>query len=358
MNIRFYEPGDDEGILELLRKTFPKWAAFEDPMGLWRWKYVDTPLNSFIIVATADDKIVGCEHSIIFKIKIGSEITTVSYNDDLAIDKDYRGMGIWNKIRKLKNEEFILSTEYVLATTINPVVRKSWDKRNLALFPFAVTRMVKTQDIDNLLEEYPVENKPIIRLGYISLSTINKITNIIKPPIKPGSEFHITQITKFDKSIDAFWDKVKGDYNFIIEKMHPYLNWRFKDNDRGTHVKFQAMDGDVVLGYVVVGYKTACGEGQVVDLLALNDRVDVASALLESGCKFLGSLGVNTLFYQVVVGHPYQELSARHGFIDSNSRPNIALNYTTNWSGGEKTEIPYLKHTNPNRVYFSYATTL
>ncbi len=65
VSIRYYEPGDDESIVELLKKTFPKWKNFDDPLGLWRWKYINTPLKYFIVVAVADDKIVGCDHSVI-----------------------------------------------------------------------------------------------------------------------------------------------------------------------------------------------------------------------------------------------------------------------------------------------------
>ena len=99
MDIRFYESGDEEGIVELLKKTFPKWTEFKDPIGLWRWKYVDTPLDTLNIVVTDNGKIVGCEHAVIYNIKLGSEITTMGYNDDLAIDEDHRGMGIWGEIR-------------------------------------------------------------------------------------------------------------------------------------------------------------------------------------------------------------------------------------------------------------------
>jgi glucosamine--fructose-6-phosphate aminotransferase (isomerizing) len=42
--VRYYQPGDEEKIVELLKKTFPKWTEFKDPLGLWKWKYINTPL--------------------------------------------------------------------------------------------------------------------------------------------------------------------------------------------------------------------------------------------------------------------------------------------------------------------------
>ena len=107
------------------------------------------------------------------------------------------------------------------------------------------------------------------------------------------------------------------------------------------------------MGYVVVGYEEGSTEGQIVDLLAIKDRLDVADALFTRACECLSDLGMNTVFYQVVERHPYHELSRRHGFLDSRSRPNIKFSSVR---GGEDTQ--FLKYTAPNQVYFNYATTL
>ena len=358
VRVRFYEPGDDENIVELLKKTFPKWAEFKDPIGLWRWKYIDTPLKSIISVAVVDDKIVGCNPSLIFKAKLGSEITTLGYFDDLAVDADYRGMGIYNKMHALKKEIFVSSAKYIFSTTVNPIVLESWVKRKRSLLPFTVTRMVKTEDIDHLLEARQTENKPLVKLGYIGLSYLNRITNQFKLPLKQADQFQITQIPEFDERIDSFWNQIKDDYNFILEKKREYLNWRYTDNDRGSHVILQAVHGDEVLGYAVAGYKPGSGEGQVVDLLALRDRLDVVDTLMGRACKCLDGLGASTVYYQLVEGHPYQGVSRRHGFLNSRSRPNVSFDYSINWQGDAPSEIPFLKHTTPSQVYFNYATTI
>lgn len=90
-----------------------------------------------------------------------------------------------------------------------------------------------------------------------------------------------------------------------------------------------------------------------MDLLAYKNRVD---ALLGYACVYLDRLGINSVFYQVVVDHPYQSISRRHGFLDSRSRPKISLDSTE--SDGKKSELPFLKQTSPSQVYFNYATTI
>lgn len=356
--IRLYQQGDDEGIVKLLKTTFPKWAEFKDPLELWRWKYLHTPLTNYIVVAIDKNKIVGCTHELLFTAKLGSEVTYLSWGDDLAVGTEYRGLGLWNKMRDEKQKTLGEVAKYSYSTTNNPVVVKSWVKRNQALFPFTVTRMMKTKDIDIQLQTINNKTKLLLKLGYFALTTLNKITNMFRIPVKRLGEFQITQIKEFDSRIDSLWLKIKDDYKFIIEKKSETLNWRFTNNDRGNHVKFLAVNGEEVLGYVVVGFKPGSAEGQIEDLIALKERRDVTDALFGCACEFLDDLGINSVFYQVVVGHPYQGVSQRHGFIDTRSRPSISFDYIVNWKQDSKIEIPFLKHTTPSQVCFNYATTI
>jgi hypothetical protein len=342
--------------VELLKKTFPKWNNFDDPLGLWRWKYINTPQRTLIIVAVADNKIVGCYHSLVYNAKLGSEITSLGYSDDLAIDTDYRGLGIFPKLEKSNGEILATLAKYHFYSAVNPIIVKSWIKYHRAVFPFPVTRMIKTNDIDLQLQMRPMKNSLLVKLGYIFLKYLNMINSLFRTPIKHSDEFEITRISEFDEGIDSFWEKVKDDYSFILEKKHEYLNWRFSDNSRGNHIKFQVMSGDEILGYAVIGYKEGHIEGLIVDLLALKDRLDVADALLDHVCEFFDGTGIKTVFYQVVEGHPYQMLFKRKGFIDSRSRPNITFDYTEYWN--KESEVPFLEHTAPSQVYFNYAETV
>jgi hypothetical protein len=324
-------------------------------MNLWRWKYVNSPCKPVIVVAEIGTRIIGCSNDIIFKAKLGSEIKSLALGDDLVVDTDFRGLGIWNKMRAFRDLTFCELTDFKLSTTVNPIVFQSWVKRNLSLFPFSVTRMVKTIDISQVLETRDIKNKLLVKFGFFGLSYLNKITSIFRSRPDQLSSFQIQRVQEFDESIDFFWEQVKDDYSFILVKKQEFLNWRFQDNDRGTHTKFIAVDGDVVLGYVVIGVKTGSSEGQILDLVALKERLDVVDSLLSFACEYFDGLGLNTVFYQVVEGHPYQEISKRHGFIDSRSRPNVLF---TRCDDADAREIKFLKESSPNQVYFNYATTV
>ena len=52
--------------------------------------------------------------------------------------------------------------------------------------------MMKTKNIGHLLTERKMENKTLLKLGYIILSYLNKIRNIFRPTIKQVDEFQIS----------------------------------------------------------------------------------------------------------------------------------------------------------------------
>jgi hypothetical protein len=57
------------------------------------------------------------------------------------------------------------------------------------------------------------------------------------------------------------------------------------------------------------------------------------------------------------VGHPYQELSKRKGFIDSRSRPYISFDYSIYYRK-RNFKIQFFKNTDPSQVHFNYADTI
>jgi hypothetical protein len=48
---RLYEPGDEEAIVALLKISYPEWKDAEYPLKHWKWKYLENPFGSIIVVA-------------------------------------------------------------------------------------------------------------------------------------------------------------------------------------------------------------------------------------------------------------------------------------------------------------------
>ena len=103
IQIRSYNSGDDEALVNFLTDIFNGWPKFDLPHGsleYWRWKYRDNPLNKMIIgLAIHNDEIIGSRHSLMQKLKIGKELFLSTSGLDIAVHRDFRGMGISSKMR-------------------------------------------------------------------------------------------------------------------------------------------------------------------------------------------------------------------------------------------------------------------
>jgi hypothetical protein len=118
----------------------------------------------------------------------------------------------------------------------------------------------------------------------------------------------------FNPQIDTFWGKARGHYNYALERNSLYLNWRYTDPRAGKFVIKQAVEGDQILGYVILESKKEGGysEGYISDLLASPNRDDVADTLMAEACSYFDRLNINSINFWVAKNHPYLGIAERH----------------------------------------------
>lgn len=104
-DIRLYQTGEEEAIIEVLKYSFPDWSKKGSPLDYWKRKTLDTPFGSIAVVVVSNNKIIGNEHEIKLNIKIGDTIVLSQYGDDTSIHPDYRGMGLYAPIADMRERE-------------------------------------------------------------------------------------------------------------------------------------------------------------------------------------------------------------------------------------------------------------
>lgn len=271
--VRLYEKGDEKGIVELLKLAFPVWAKNDLAIDHWRWKYLDAPLQSVVVVATGDGNIIGVNHDMSFKTKIGSSILLSQFGSDAATHPDYRGMGVYTKIITLSDVMHDkLGIQFECAQSINPTINKSWERRQHVRFPHDISYMVRIRDIDLHLKMRPLKNSSLMRISYRLVEGFNKIKNDFNP-ISMSGDFQITETSSIDERFEVFWLRAKDNYGFIYEKDANYLRWNYIDKRAGNYIVKQAIRGNEVLGFSVLNllddeYK----EGFIFELMALPEK--------------------------------------------------------------------------------------
>jgi GNAT superfamily N-acetyltransferase len=333
-DVRFSRPGDESEIVELLELVFDGWPHLYiecTSLDHWIWKYYDNPIKAtYVRIATSGDKIIGCAGNVITRIKIGERVLIGAQGVDFAVHQDYRSRGVLTKMGELFDElvaRYDVSLNYGFES--NPILIERSRRRGFPVFPHPITNLVRIKDIDLQLKHMPVERPWLMRSGFFTFKTINRIKNLFRKKI-PTPDIQVKPVDRFDDNADEFWRETSDQYNFIVERGKKYLNWRYLDPRAGGYVARKVEEGDHLLGYSVLKVNRYLGEylvGYIVDLLTLPNRQDVAEALALDAVTYFDQNNVNIVNFLVVKGHPNEEILKSHGFLDSRFNFYMFLNF-------------------------------
>jgi GNAT superfamily N-acetyltransferase len=354
-DVRPYVDGDEKELVKLLQFVFRGWPHLNldcTDLEHWTWKYRDNPHEpSVIVVACEDDRIVGVNHSMAMKIKIGEGLCDSSYAADTAVHPDSRSRGVSKRLIEagieIRKEKGIKFTYFI---TRNPLLIKM-NLKYYPLFPHPIANMVRIRDIDLHLRAIPVDNATLMKAGFQGLRLINQLANLARSR-PPTSGLNVSEVKIFDDRVDEFWERVSDQYDFIVERRGEYLNWRYCDPRVGDNVIKMAEEDGKTIGYSVLrvnSYRQEYPIGYIVDLIALPGRLDAVHILAEDAVRFFDDRKVNIVNYQLVKGHPYESIMKSYGFLDSRVKIHVFYLVT-----GIDEEIRRLESAPAGRVHFSY----
>jgi len=331
IEIRPYESGDEDSIVDLLETVFKGWPSFDlscTPLDHWRWKYLDNPLQKVVVcVAEKGDEIVGCTHNVPQRVKIGGSIHLLPFGADAAVHPEHRARGLHTLMGELKTE--IGGRQGLLphySVSANPVLIGRNLRRSRPRIAQPVGIFVKIRDVDLHIRMIPPEDPLLKKYGYLALEKLNRLNNYARPRERSSRDIEIRTIRSFDERIDAFWQEVSRPYDFIVERDRSRLNWRYCDPRAGPYLVRQAEEGGRVLGYSVLRTNRGRDDypvGFLVDLLTLEDTPEAAHALMEDAVDYFDRNDVNVVTGLVPKNSPDVKMLRRHGFLDSRERINL-----------------------------------
>jgi predicted N-acetyltransferase YhbS len=336
---RHYRDGDETQIVPLLELVFGQWPRFDlecSKIEHWKWKMKDTPTKivHVQVAETKDGKIIGVSQGQMKRIKIGNEVSLVRKGAELAVHPDYRRMGVSNSIAKLRVEHTHETGAVITHNlTSSPIlIRRNEERskdRHSPQFPHPINQLIKINDMEKFLTYYKKRQKITwaedlkISIGYKLLKFHNNIKHILKSN-QHKSKITINKTTLFSEEIQEFWDKIKDNYDFIVERSKDFLNWRYCDIRGGAYGKWVAKDGEEILGYLVLRVNRLDPDhsiGYIIDLLTLREREDVADVLVKKAVNHFQENKVDAIYFTVISGHPYEKILSKNGFIDSRKKP-------------------------------------
>jgi len=350
--IRSYLPGDEQDIANLLLNAFSGWPDIDvvgTALDYWRWKYSDAPVRAPIIsVCESRDGIVGCDHSISLRVKVGKKVRLCDYSCDTVVHADYRGKGL-SKVMIEHSNDLRKSHGFHLVfwVTRNPIFIEAYSKIRPS-FPYQIRNLVHIQDVGLHLKYMPMEKAWFMRLGFHLAKGVNSIRNAFRR-YSTIDGYIITRSNGFDERINDFWDELSGYYDFIVERRLEYLNWKYCDKRGGKYQFLFAENGDRILGYCVLCVNRRRIEypvGYIVDLLVIPERLDVAFALARNALAYFRAQDVNIVNCLAIHGNQLEGVLHKAGFLYSRVR----LNFFYNTMG----DPDFLSQVLADRAHFSF----
>ena len=337
-------------LLELGIEGWPRISLSGSRRDHWIWKYEENPIpNKASNVTLFERKIVACDHAIPQRVFLFGEPVIGAVRGDLTVHPDFRGKGIWRKSQEYATFlERKAGYDLVHYMTGNPIVIQSLEKRR-PRFPKQLVNLVRIHDIDKHIEQIPVENEWLIKTGFRALKMINQITSFTP---QNGEEVKVNSPPLFDEKVDELFDKVKKEYDFIVDRGRDYLNWRYNDTRSGNYIVKTVETNGQLLGYLVFFINRFIKEypiGYIVDVIMEPGREDVLRVLIESALQELDSEGVNIVNYLNVKGHHYEKVFSEYGFLDS--RIKIYMFYQSNTVD---TEMKRLGNSSASKMFYTW----
>ncbi len=282
--VRLYQPGDEEGLAELLQASFDAWPKVEtsaSPRDHLLWKLSSDPeSHRFQVVAAAGAKIVGCRLFFFNWFRIQGQRLCCRQGFDLAVHPDYQGQGILNNMWAFARQHFDTENDFNFGVGAHP----------------ATLHMRVAQGNIN------IENKVQV-LVYALAAPLPQTSN---------HDFDVRVVSSFDRRADGLFEEASRQFDFIRERTTAFLNWRHADLRAGNFVIMQAEADGTLLGYIVLS--AVEGTGIVADVLALPERLDVVDSLIQHAIAHFAERGMASTDCWMPTQHIYRPVLVRNGF--------------------------------------------
>ncbi len=287
-DVRFFSPGDEEGILRVLQASFPRWPEVETdvpPIDHLRWKLANVPNpDATHIVADAGGEIIGCRISLVQRVRHHGELQYARTDIDNAVAPEWRGMGVNGAI-----------TQYIVDVSKADIIMTS-------------TLVETIRRVDASLGHRRIRNR-------LSMIRCDLSATGAPQPLASGG---VTEVEGFDERIDEFLLRASAPFDLIAAPTVDRLNWRYADKRGGNGFMLQAETSGEVTGIIVA--RISRGVGYIAYSIALPDRDALVRALVAECLVRLHDMGVTDVRCALPEHHPYRPLLAELGFIHKGNR--------------------------------------
>jgi GNAT superfamily N-acetyltransferase len=197
----------------------------------WDWQYRQLPTGkSYVYAAWDADKIIGYYHVPVYRCIIDSEERLIGNIQDVAVNPNYRGVGLFRKLAEFANEDLDRSEVDLIYTFPNDKSIRTFLKYNKFSTVCAVPTYLRPVNSGGIIGS----KIKVIGLEKVAGWFANGLVNLFSKSIRiEGAKIeHITEIT--DEVEAVFTEYSKGFRNHLLRDK-AWLDWRYLRSVRGKH---------------------------------------------------------------------------------------------------------------------------
>jgi len=250
--VRPYEPGDREGFLSLFS------LVMDEPAdeGWFDWKYAENPYTDQVpmIVATADDELVGARPLFALPVSVGGDREIGLQAGDLVVHPDHRRQGLFTRMSEVALDQY--GDDWLCFTFPNDRALAGYRKFGWEQLPERSTY-------------YRVEDPASLARAQTDRRTIQLGSSLATPFVRgyyrlrdrrrsPPSSVTVKRRKNTPESVlaDLYRESVPAGIHAVRDEQ--FYEWRFGNPDHSYSTYLAIEDGEPVAG-IVVGQSRAAG---------------------------------------------------------------------------------------------------
>jgi GNAT superfamily N-acetyltransferase len=281
----------------------------------WDWQYKQLPTGkSYVYAAWDGDKIIGYYHIPVYKCSINGEEKLIGNIQDVAVNPNYRGVGLFRKLAEFANEDLDKTDVDLIYTFPNDKSIRTFLKYNKFSTASAVPTYLR-----------PINSGGILG-GKVKLLGLEKVAGWFADGLinlfSKSVEIHdanVETITEISDEVESVFTEFSKPYRNHLIRDKAWLDWRYLKSIRGKHHLLCIREAGKLTAVLVLKEDEMLGnpallimdfahlQGKQTSLLYLLDQVRKKKVLEDVQSNLLFVSGITSLlsylkqigFYQI-----------------------------------------------------------
>lgn len=197
----------------------------------WDWQYKNLPTGkSYVYAAWDAEKIIGYYHIPVYRYLIDGEEKLIGNIQDVAVNPNYRGMGLFRKLAEFANEDLDNTEVDLIYTFPNDKSIRTFLKYNKFSTVSAVPTYLRPISSGGILSS----KIKLFGLEKLAGWFVDGFINLLSKNIKLNNA-SIEKIEEITDEVEAVFSEFSKPYRNHLIRDKAWLDWRYLKSVRGKH---------------------------------------------------------------------------------------------------------------------------